>query len=116
MIHAARLGVGRDELVGELRDGFHDAEYCPANPSKQAGEKLQIPSTNLQRNFKLQPPNKNPACRTTMLEAWFLELLWSLVLGIWSLFSIRLAENIAEWASLTSCWEAWMRSLSSIAR
>lgn len=36
MIDAARLGVGRDELVGKLRDGFHGAKAITKTQRGQA--------------------------------------------------------------------------------
>jgi hypothetical protein len=54
-------------------------------------EKPQIPSTKLQRNFKLQAPNKIPA----VIEIWCLGFLWKLEVGAWS-FSRVVADNLLE--------------------
>src|SRR5438477_694335 len=47
--------------------------------------KLQIPSSKLQRNIKHQAPKQ----RRTRLMFGCLEILWSLVLGIWSFSRLR---------------------------
>jgi hypothetical protein len=44
-------------------------------------QKFQIPTSKLQRNSKQQTPK----IRGAIFECWSLELLWNLVLGIWSL-------------------------------
>jgi hypothetical protein len=50
-------------------------------------KKLQIPSTKLQRNFKLQSPNKvvGGAVDFVVLEVWSFPGAWLLVLGISSI-------------------------------
>jgi hypothetical protein len=48
--------------------------------------KLQIPSTKLQRNPKLQIPNPKKSGEVRSLFGdWSLKFLWSLVLGAWCL-------------------------------
>src|SRR5208283_6239617 len=47
-----------------------------------AEEKLEAPTSRLQRNFKHQIPKARRERRC--IGAWLLELLWMLELGIWS--------------------------------
>src|ERR1039458_3824155 len=47
--------------------------------NRSFGKKLQAPTSKLQRNSKHQAQR----CRSP-IDVWFLELLWSLELGIWS--------------------------------
>src|SRR5262245_33150560 len=79
-----------------MRLGFHGANLprvlkCGKGKMRTSGEllssshsdlliKLQIPSTNIQRNFKLQAPID----ARLRLEAWNLVLLWSLDVDAWS--------------------------------
>jgi len=54
--------------------------------------KLQIPSSNIQRNTKLQIAVKFPRC----FDAWLLEFLWSLDVGAWMFFRLLLTFTDAE--------------------
>src|SRR5712691_11817973 len=83
-------GMGRPKhaVAKPARGG---AVRAAAKPNRMGSvtEKLQAPTSNIQRNFKFQSPTAvagpSPDSRRMVVGAWCLEFFWSFVLGIWCL-------------------------------
>src|SRR5438093_5775690 len=110
----------RAVLAGNTRDQRFVRHDLPAGDLKSSltmaspESKHQKPSSKHQRNPKFQPPNRGPRFE---LGTWSLELLWSLVFGVWSFdwppgppLSLSLSPLLRRWerektllASRSSC-------------
>src|SRR5208283_372982 len=87
----------RRECAGEPAGFVGDAGKIIATPHDESGqvgahaEKLQIPTSNIQRSAKLKTPIRRAH---VLFGAWCLKFLWSLDVGAWSFMSASTVRRI----------------------